>query len=56
MQAVGREIAFELDVVDIAGDPELEAAHRASLPVVEVDGRAAFTYVIVPSALRRMLA
>ncbi len=46
--------AFER--VDIGGDPDLEAAYRASIPVVEVDGERAFTYFVQPEALRRRLA
>jgi len=42
--------------VDITGDPELEAAYREWLPVVEVDGRRAFVYFVDPAALRRKLS
>ena len=34
---------------------ELEAAYRASIPVVEIDGERAFTYFVQPEALRRRL-
>jgi hypothetical protein len=47
---------FELEEVDISGDEGLEAAYRESLPVVEIDGRHAFTYFVEPDALRRKLA
>jgi hypothetical protein len=46
--------AFEL--VDVGGDPDLEARHREWLPVVEVDGERAFTYFVDPDALRDRLA
>jgi Glutaredoxin-like domain (DUF836) len=49
------ELGFELDVVDIAGDAELEARYRALLPVVEIDGEQAFTYFVDPDALRERL-
>jgi glutaredoxin len=42
--------------VDITGIPELEAAYREWLPVVEIDGERAFVYRIPPDALRRKLA
>jgi glutaredoxin len=42
-------------VVDITGDPELEARYRARIPVVEIDGEAAFTYFVQPDALRERL-
>ncbi|MGH3072663.1 MAG: glutaredoxin family protein [Gaiellaceae bacterium] len=41
--------------VDIDGDPVLEQAYRASIPVVEIDGERAFTYFVQPEALRRRL-
>lgn len=34
--------AFRLREVDIARDPELEARHGLSIPVLEIDGRPAF--------------
>jgi hypothetical protein len=46
------ELAFELTVVDITGDDELERAYRERLPAVEIDGRVAFTYFVEPDALR----
>ena len=51
-----RDLSFDLDVIDITGDAELEARHREWLPVVEIDGERAFTYFVEPSALRRRLA
>jgi hypothetical protein len=42
--------------VDITGDPELEAAYREWLPVVEIDGERAFVYFLDPVAFRRKLA
>jgi glutaredoxin len=42
--------------VDITGDPELEARYREWIPVVEIDGRRAFTYYVQPDALRRRLS
>ena len=42
---------FELRVVDIEGDAELEARYREWLPVVEIDGRRAFVYHVRPADL-----
>ena len=50
------ELGFELELVDIDGDPELEAMHREHLPVVEIDGKRAFTHFVEPGALRERLA
>jgi DNA-binding LacI/PurR family transcriptional regulator len=49
------ELGFDLDLVDIAGDAELEARYRALLPVIEIDGVCAFTYFVDPDALRQRL-
>ena len=42
------ELGFELEEIDIGGDPELERAYRERLPVVEIDGEQAFTYFVAP--------
>jgi hypothetical protein len=42
--------------VDITGDPELEAAYREWLPVVEIDGARAFVYYVDPVAFRHKLS
>ena len=44
------------DEVDITGHEALEARYREWLPVVEIDGKRAFTYFVQPDALRRRLA
>ena len=49
------ELRFDLELVDIAGDSELEARYRRLLPVVEIDGEQAFTYFVDPGALRDRL-
>ena len=41
--------------VDITGDPDLEAAYREWLPVVEIGGERAFVYYVDPVALQRRL-
>jgi thiol-disulfide isomerase/thioredoxin len=51
VERVRAEVAFELEIVDVTGDPELERTHREHLPVVEVDGVRAFTYFVHPTAL-----
>jgi glutaredoxin len=53
---VRSEIEFELELVDIEGDPELERRYRALLPVVEIDGREAFVFEVDPIAFRDELA
>jgi hypothetical protein len=47
--------ADDFERVDICGDPALEAAYRASIPVVEIDGDRAFTFFVQADALRERL-
>jgi len=56
LESVRAEQSFELEEVDIEGDPELEARYREWLPVVEIDGERAFTYFVHPDSLRQRLA
>jgi hypothetical protein len=49
-------VEFELELVDIGGNPELEGRYREHLPVVEIDGERAFTYFVDPDALRSRLS
>ena len=49
------EREFDLRVVEIDGDLELEARYREWLPVVEIDGRRAFVYHVQARDLRRRL-
>ena len=49
------ELGFDLELVDIGGDPALEARYREHIPVVEIDGERAFTYFVDADALRRWL-
>jgi glutaredoxin len=53
---VRQEIAFELQEVEIDGDPVLEARYREWLPVVEIDGERAFVYYVDRDAFRRKVA
>ena len=54
--SVRTEIPFELDEVDIGGDPLLESRYREWLPVVEIDDERAFVYYVDPDAFRRKVA
>jgi hypothetical protein len=55
LESVRAEIPFELEEVEIGGDPELERRYRERIPVVAVDGEEAFTYFVLPGVLRRRL-
>jgi hypothetical protein len=50
------ESGARFEEVDITGRPELEAAYREWLPVVEIDGERAFVYFVDPAAFRRKVA
>jgi glutaredoxin len=53
---IRQEIPFELEEIEIDGDPALEARYREWLPVVEIDGERAFVYYVDPDAFRRKVA
>ena len=55
IDAVHADVEFELEVIDIGGEVDLEARYRADLPVVEIDGQLAFTYFVDARALRERL-
>ena len=50
------ELVFEVDEIDITGDPELERRYREWLPVVEIDGERVSVYRIEAAELRRRMA
>lgn len=56
IESVRLEIPFDLQIVDIAENAELEDRYRERIPVVCVDGEEAFTYFVHPDGLRRRLA
>ena len=49
-------VQFTLDIVDIAGDPELERLYRSELPVLVLDGRKIAKFRIDPDKVIRALA
>ena len=55
VSAVGRDIPFELEEVDVDGDTELAAAYGLEVPVLFVNGRKAFKYRVSQTALRARL-
>jgi glutaredoxin len=56
VRALRAELGFDLREVSIDGDPELEAAYREWIPVVEIDGRRRFTYYVQLDAFRQAVA
>jgi glutaredoxin len=55
-RAVLSESGAAFEEVDIGGNPELEAAYREWLPVVEIDGERAFVYFVDPAAFQRKVS
>jgi glutaredoxin len=51
-----RNNEFNLDIVDISGDPELERLYRLELPVLMLDGRKIAKFRIDPDKVIRALA
>jgi hypothetical protein len=56
LDEVRRELPFDLEVRDISGDRDLEAAYGHHIPVVTVDGAEAFRHTVTATALRAWLA
>ena len=56
VDALRADVPFDLDEVDIDGDPTLVAAYGEEIPVLLVNGRKAFKYRVTPTALRARLA
>jgi glutaredoxin len=56
VENVRAEVPFQLQEIDIGGDPDLEAKYREWLPVVEIDGEQAFVYYVDADAFRRKVA
>ena len=55
VEGVRDSVGFDLQIVDIGGNAELERRYRELLPVVEIDGEQAFTYFVDSDALRLRL-
>jgi len=55
VDAIGREIRFDLDEVDVDTDLRLAAEYGLEVPVLLVNGRKAFKYRVTPGALRARL-
>jgi glutaredoxin len=56
VDTIRADVPFDLDEVDIDGDPVLVAAYGEEIPVLLVNGRKAFKYRVTPAALRARLA
>ena len=56
LEPAAARLGFDLRAVDITSDPALEARHRPSIPVVEIDGTQAFVYHVSPTLLERRVA
>jgi len=56
VEALRADVPFELEEVDVDGDPALAAAYGEEIPVLLVNGRKAFKYRVTPAELRARLA
>ncbi len=56
VESVRAQVQFELDEVDVDGDPALVAAYGDMVPVLLVNGRRAFKYRVTGEELRARLA
>jgi hypothetical protein len=48
-------VDFQLELVDISRDADLEKRDRELLPVVEIDGQRAFTYFVDADRLAELI-
>jgi len=55
LEEVRRDQPFELEVRDIASDPDWFAAYRHDIPVLTIDGVEAFRHRVTAAALRAAL-
>lgn len=55
VEVVGREISFDLEVVDVDGDPKLLRAYGDEVPVLAVNGERAFAVEVDARTLRARL-
>ena len=55
IDGVRADLPFALEVVDITGDEDLESRFRELIPVIEIDGKRAFTYYVTVDGLRAAL-
>ncbi|HEX6988086.1 MAG TPA: glutaredoxin family protein [Bacillota bacterium] len=46
VESVRRRVAFELEQIDITADPDLFQRYRYRIPVIEIDGEAAFELTV----------
>jgi hypothetical protein len=56
IQQVGRTVAFDLEVIDIDANLDLQARYDAEVPVLFVDGRKAFKYRVTSKQLEKRMA
>ena len=56
LQALRRELSFELEVRDVDSDPELERRYGELVPVLALDGQTVCQYRLDPAKLRARLA
>lgn len=54
LERLSPELALEVEEVDITGVPELEAAYRRWIPVVEHEGERISVYRVEPETLRAL--
>jgi glutaredoxin len=55
IESVRPSVPFELEIVAIDDDIELERRYRIDIPVVEIDGTQAFRHFVDADELRRIL-
>jgi glutaredoxin len=52
LERLREELGFEVEEVDITGDPDLERRYRTLLPVIEADGEQISVFRVEEAELR----
>ena len=55
LEGLREELAFEIEIIDIAGNPELERLYGEQIPVIHIDGEHHDFWRVDPERFRASL-
>jgi glutaredoxin len=55
LEGLREELAFEIEVIDISGNPELERLYGEQIPVIQIDGEHHDFWRVDPDRFRASL-
>jgi len=56
IQQVGGIVPFDLEIIDIDANLDLQKRYDTQVPVLFIDGRKAFKYRVTPNQLQKRIA